>query len=164
MHLLLLRAKSVSGGSVGHLSMLVRCPGCPGGAVWSKPAPCVLPRGHQGQALGGIEAPGHKMLPPRRGASLELRAHVAVVVRAQPEASSFTRSRKSPRAPDGDAEVFPASFLLSAVALAFCTTGPKCVFHRARAQRWMGRGCSRVLLGSLALSPLFKLARFGTGL
>lgn len=84
------------------------------------------------------------------------RGHAVSVARAWPEVCGSKHLPRSLRAPDGDAGVFPASFLLSAVALAFCTAGPKCVFHGVRAQRWTGRGCSWVLLGSLALTPLFS--------
>lgn len=75
---------------------------------------------------------------------------------AWPEVCGSKHLPRSLQAPDGDAGVFPASFLLSAVALAFCTAGPKCVFHGVRAQRWTGRGCSWVLLGSLALALLLS--------
>lgn len=97
-----------------------------------------------------------------QGASLPPRAHTASVARAWPEASGPMCPQRSLRAPDGDAGVFPASFLLSAVALAFCTAGPKCVFNGLRAQRWMGRGCSWVLLWLLGFSSAIKLPRFGT--
>lgn len=129
----------------------------------------MLLRGHQGDIKGNplvaSQPPSQDMrcfLPTTsRGASLELRAHAASMARAWPEASGSARPRKSLRAPDGDAEVFPASFLLSAVALAFCTAGPKCVFHGVRAQRRTGRGCSRVLLGSLPSAPLLNWLHLG---
>lgn len=82
--------------------------------------------------------------------------HAVSVARAWPEVCGSKHLPRSLQAPDGDAGVFPASFLLSAVALAFCTAGPKCVFHGVRAQWWTGRGCSWVLLGSLALNPLLS--------
>lgn len=137
----------------------------------AEPAPCALPRWIQGQPLGGIRAPTMGQTPrleqaphSRLGAlSLLLsgqrcwsRGHAVCVARARPEVCGSKHLPRSLQAPDGDAGVFPASFLLSAVALAFCTAGPKCVFHGVRAQRWTGRGCSWVLLGSLALTPLLS--------
>lgn len=95
------------------------------------------------------------------GASLPPWAHAVSMARAWLEASGSTCPQRSLRAPDGDAGVFPASFLLSAVALAFCTAGPKCVFHGLRAQRWTGRGCSWVLLWLLGFGSAMRLPRFG---
>lgn len=162
MCLLLLRAKLVLG-AIHGAPLCARAQGMLKG-------PSLLPVGCQGGSEGSIpvprmaQTPRDEPVPIPAGCFAPLlsrqccwsRGHAASVARAWPEACGSKHLPRSLRAPDGDAGVFPASFLLSAAALAFCTAGPKCVFHGVRAQRWTGRGCSWVLLGSLAFSPLLS--------
>jgi len=145
--LLLLRAKRSLGigGDPWGVSPC-RCPalaaGTPGDAVRAKSLSLHAAEGASRATSCWYRSP----CPRTRGAFSPLpagehRSSRGRTLRAWPEASGSTCPRRSLRAPDGDSEVFPASFLLAAVALAFCTAGPKCVFHGVKAQRRTGRGC-----------------------